>query len=74
MYRLICQKPAHFLFIQIVLVSTLFQMFIVLGMYKFVLLVNYLLSKILFTGNFCSGIWPISGQKNCVKRGEAKSG
>ena len=35
-----------------------------------ILLVNYLLSKILFTGNFCSGIWPISGPKKlCQKRG-----
>ena len=36
MYRLICQKPAHFLSAQMALVSTFFQMFIVLGMYNFV--------------------------------------
>ena len=36
MYRLICQKPAHFLSAQMALVSTVFQMFIVLGMYNFV--------------------------------------
>ena len=36
MYRLICQKPAHFLSAQkMALVSTFFQMFIVLGMYNF---------------------------------------
>ena len=35
MYRLICQKPAHFLSAQMPLVSTFFQMFIVLGMYNF---------------------------------------
>ena len=35
MYRLICQKPAHFLSAQVALVSTFFQMFIVLGMYNF---------------------------------------
>ena len=35
MYRLICQKPAHFLFAQMALVSTFFQMFIVVGMYIF---------------------------------------
>ena len=32
---LICQKPAHFLSAQMALVSTFFQMFIVLGMYNF---------------------------------------
>ena len=35
MYRLICQKPAHFLSAQMALVSTFFQMCIVLGMYNF---------------------------------------
>ena len=35
MYRLICQKPAHFLSAQMALVSIFFQMFIVLGMYNF---------------------------------------
>ena len=35
MYRLICQKPAHFLSAQMALVSTFFQMFTVLGMYDF---------------------------------------
>ena len=35
MYRLICPKPAHFLSAQMALVSTFFQMFIVLGMYNF---------------------------------------
>ena len=35
MYRLICQKPAHFLSAKMALVSTFFQMFIVLGMYNF---------------------------------------
>ena len=35
MYRLICQKPAHFLSAQMALVGTFFQMFIVLGMYNF---------------------------------------
>ena len=35
MYRLICQKPAHFLSAQMALVSTFFQMFIELGMYNF---------------------------------------
>ena len=32
---LICKKPTHFLTAQMALVSTIFQMFIVLGMYKF---------------------------------------
>ena len=35
MNRLICQKPAHFLSAQMALVSSLFQMFEVLGMYNF---------------------------------------
>ena len=35
LYRLICQKPAHFLSAQMALVNTFFQMFIVLGMYNF---------------------------------------
>ena len=35
MYRLICQKPDHFLFAQMDLVSTFFKMFIVLAMYNF---------------------------------------
>ena len=35
MYRLICQKQVHFLSTQMALVSTFFQMFIVLGMYNF---------------------------------------
>ena len=35
MYKLICQKPAHFVSAQIALVSTFFQMFIVLGTYNF---------------------------------------
>ena len=35
MYREICQKPAHFLSAQMALVSTFFQMFIVIGMYNF---------------------------------------
>ena len=35
MYRLFCQKLAHFLSAQMALVSTFFQMFIVLGMYNF---------------------------------------
>ena len=35
MYKLICQKPAHFLSGQMALVSTFFQMFIILGMYNF---------------------------------------
>ena len=35
MYRLICKKPAHFLSAKMALVSTFFQMLIVLGMYNF---------------------------------------
>ena len=35
MYRLICQKQAHFLSAQMALLSAFFQMFIVLGMYNF---------------------------------------
>ena len=35
MYRLVCQKPAHFLSAQMALLSTFFQMFIVPGMYNF---------------------------------------
>ena len=35
MYMLIWQKPAHFLSAQMALVSTFFQMIIVLGMYNF---------------------------------------
>ena len=35
MYRQICQKLVHFLSAQMALVSTFFQMFIVLGMYNF---------------------------------------
>ena len=40
MYRLICQKPAHFLSAQMALVSTFFKMFIVLRMYNFDHLIN----------------------------------
>ena len=40
MYRLICQKPAHFLSAQTALVSTFFQMLIVLGMYNFGYIAN----------------------------------
>ena len=35
MYMLICQKPAQVLSAQMALVTTFFQMFIVLGMYNF---------------------------------------
>ena len=35
MYRLICQNPAHFFSVRMAVVSTIFQMFIVLGMYNF---------------------------------------
>ena len=35
MYRLICQKPVNILSAQMALVSTFFQMFIVLKMYNF---------------------------------------
>ena len=35
MYRLICQKAAHFLSAQMALLSSFFQMFKVLGMYNF---------------------------------------
>ena len=42
MYRLICQKPTHFLSAQMALVSTFFQMFIVLGMYNFAQILNYI--------------------------------
>ena len=35
MYYIICQKPAHFLSVQMALVSPFFQMFIVFGMYNF---------------------------------------
>ena len=40
MYKLICQKPVHFLSAKMALVSTFFQMFIVLGMYNFGLYLN----------------------------------
>ena len=40
MYRLICRTPANFLSAQTALVCTFFQMFIVLGMYNFVFVVN----------------------------------
>ena len=48
MYRLICQKPAHFLSAKMALVGTFFQMFIVLGMYISAVLAN-------------SGLWPLFG-------------
>ena len=35
MYKLICQKPAHFLLAQMTVLSSFFQVFIVLGMYNF---------------------------------------
>ena len=41
MYRLICQKPPHFLSAQMALVSTFLKMFIVLGMYNFVVTVEF---------------------------------
>ena len=40
MYRLLCQKLAHFLSAQMALVSTFFQVFIVLGMYNFGYIAN----------------------------------
>ena len=40
MYRLICQKPAHFLSAKMALVGTFSQMFIVLGMYISAVLAN----------------------------------
>ena len=42
MYRLICQKPAYSLSAQMALVSTFFQMFLVLGMYNFGLNLTFL--------------------------------
>ena len=36
----ICQKPAHFLSAQMALVSTFFQMFIVLGVYNFAFIIH----------------------------------
>ena len=42
MYRLICQKPAHFLYAQMALVSTFFQMCKVLEMYNFDVNVKWL--------------------------------
>ena len=36
MYRLVCQKPPHFLSVQMALVSTFLKTFIILGMYNFV--------------------------------------
>ena len=35
MQMLICQKPAHFLSAKMALVSTFYQMFVLLGMYNF---------------------------------------
>ena len=46
--RLICRKPTHLLFAQMALVSTFYQIFIVLGMYNFdniVQNINYLISS-----------------------------
>ena len=51
MYRLICKKPAHILSAQMALVSTFFQMFIVLVMYNFggsLLKIIYLIYKTLW--------------------------
>ena len=55
MYRLICQKPAHFLSAQMALVSTFFQMFIVLGMYNFDLLVKFVPFVAFYT--YCKIPW-----------------
>ena len=46
MYRLICQKPAHFLSAQMALVSTFFQMFIVLGIYNFASVKDYITTSL----------------------------
>ena len=46
MYRLIWQKPAHFLSAQMALVSTFFQRIIVLGMYNFEDACPFYVSKI----------------------------
>ena len=48
MYRLICQKPAHFLSAQMALVNTFFQMFIVLGMYNFAFFIGNMLFALLY--------------------------
>ena len=46
MYWLICQKPAHFLSVQMALVSTFFQMFIVLGIYNFASVKDYITTSL----------------------------
>ena len=47
MYRLICRKkPAHFLSVQMALVSTFFQMFIVLGIYNFASVKDYITTSL----------------------------
>ena len=48
MYRLICQRPANFSSAQMALVSTFFQMFIVLGMYNFGTTVNIIIQGLRF--------------------------
>ena len=35
MYKLICQKPARFLYAQMAVLSSFLQVFILLGMYNF---------------------------------------
>ena len=61
MYRLICQKPVQFfLSVQMALVSTFFQKFIILGMYNF-----GLFHKI-------NAFWPFAGDFCTIMRGQEK--
>ena len=55
MYRLICQKQVHFLSAQMALVSTFFQMFIVLWIYNFGNNVQHLIRWSTFAQAF--GCW-----------------
>ena len=70
-YKLICQKPAHFLFSQMAVLCRFLQMFIVFGMYNFVKKLKekettnqrgYLLRK-LALNSFGSG-WKVIKQKH----------
>ena len=58
MYRLICQKPAHFLSAQMALARTFFQMFIVLGMCNFAPLLKQGASKVRLFPTFLQGKVP----------------
>ena len=72
-YKLICQKPAHFLFVQMSVLSSFLQVFIVLGMYclgstlphfqQIPLTARHMLGKVFLSSLFLWHVMPFSPKK-----------